>query len=207
MTMVIPAEPRRSSSSRKRVVDAESRLPVGSSASRILGSFARARAMATREAMLAAAQVDIGQQVSSPGLSLACGQVGSEHRELHVGEGRQLGKEVVELEDEAYLVSPVATGVVKMCQVPSCHGDRARCGGVDARQKVEQSRLAAARRASDGHRLPERHGEVDAGKGIDLSRVDAGHVLHVDGEQLFTHSSGPSGVSGGLLEPWDTVRR
>ena len=41
--------------------------------------------------------------------------------ELHIGEGGQLRKQVVELEDEADLVTPIATQVVQVGQVMAGH--------------------------------------------------------------------------------------
>ena len=127
ITMVIPAEPRRSSSSRKRGgrrgVETSGGL-IGQQDLGLVGqrpSDRDALALATRElrreAVLAATEADLFQQLAGSDLPLPGGQVGTEHGEFHIGKARQLRKEVMELKDQADLLPPVATQVMEVGQV------------------------------------------------------------------------------------------
>ena len=134
--------------SRKRLVDAESRLPVGSSARRILRvvgqrpgnrhPLALAAGQLRGQTVLTSRKVNLGQELAGPEFSLTTRTVSSEHGHLHVGEGAELGQQVVELEDEPNLVPPVAAEVTDLSQILTAHDDRTRGGGVDGGQEVEQ---------------------------------------------------------------------
>ena len=133
-TIVMPPCSSRPRRSKKRAVDVESRLPVGSSASRIFGSLARARAMATR--CRSPPDSSVGSRCSHPFRStsarsstspvppLVGGSMTAEHRELDVEQGGKLGQKVVELEDEAHLVASVVAQVVEVGQIMAGHDDR-----------------------------------------------------------------------------------
>ena len=190
ITMVIPSLLSRRRSSKKRLVVAESRLPVGSSAKRSFGSLTSARQLG-RQPALPAREVDGGEQLTGPGLALSPSRAGTEHGELDVGEGRQLRQQIVELEDEPDLLAPVGAEVGDLGQVLSGDPDGARSRRVDPGEQVQERGLAASRGSGDGHHLPLAHLELDARKRGHGSGEDPGDALELDqrrsGEEL-THS-------------------
>ena len=84
--------------------------------------------------MLAVAQINGGEKLSSSGSPLPSRPPTAEHGEFHVGQGRKLGQKVVELEDQTDLVAPVLAEVSYPGQVPSAHRHRATSSGSRWRQ-------------------------------------------------------------------------
>ncbi len=180
-----------------------SRLPVGSSANRTSGSMARARAMATR---------CISPPDSSRGLcfnrcprptisssSLARGDVlcrvpqiarstpcADHQRREHVFQRRQLGQQVIELEDHAELlvaqrVAPAARQVVDALAVEM---DFAGVRPVERGQQVQQRALARPALTDDRQELAVAHLEVDAAQDRNLDLPFAIALFQFDRSQL-----------------------
>ena len=95
--------------------DFESRLPVGSSASRILGRFTIARAIATRwrsppeswsgRWSLRPLKPDRGERLVDAAAPLGAPHAAEEERQLDVAGGGQARHQMEELEDEADLLA------------------------------------------------------------------------------------------------------
>ena len=148
-----------------------SRFPVGSSASRIGGSLASARAMATplllapgqlrRVVVPAVGQSHVGEQLPRPRRRVR--DAGDLQRHHHVLERAERRYEVEELEHEADPAPPQARELVFVEGRDVGAPDQYPAGRrrVEAGDQSEQGRLAAAGRADDGQRLPGRHGQVE----------------------------------------------
>ena len=98
-----------------------SRLPVGSSASRMEGSLARARAMATRWRSPAESSLGywwrrcfkahLAQQSFGTLGAVVRVLANGQHRHLHVFNGAQRGQQIKGLKDESHLVSAVVVEI------------------------------------------------------------------------------------------------
>ena len=143
----------------------ESRAPVGSSASRRVGSLARARAMARRwrcppesepGAALALSDRPSRSSRSRPRVSAGLRfEPGDHRRQGHVLEHGHALEQVEELEDDPDVRAAHAGQLVLGLAGDLLVGehDRALVGLVEAGDEVEQRRLAAARRSHDGDEL------------------------------------------------------
>ena len=188
---------------------AESRLPVGSSARSSRGLWTRARAMAAR--CRSPPDSSDGRcrarspRPSSLRIARACalrgpverpaGQGRRDHRrQERVLQDRQVGHEIVELEDEA-------DGVPALLVAPALRS----CGGVFALEhdlalgrpvqeahEVQEGALAAPRRAEDAEELAPFDVEIHA---VEDAKRGGAHavVLHqaAGREDRLTHSAGP----------------
>ena len=112
ITIVMPCSARRFwKSSRVCSTEAGSRLPVGSSASRISGAFAKARGerdpltLSSRELrgfpVGLVGEVDLGQEFFGADAALAARAVSAEHRDLDVSARVEVREQVVQLEHES----------------------------------------------------------------------------------------------------------
>ena len=146
----------------------ESRLPVGSSAMMMAGSFTMARAMATRcccppESSVGrwwtrSARPTVSRASTGTLRSMSIGGARIAERQLHIRERAVPGEQVEGLEDEAHLVIPDA-GQLIVAQ----RGDEdavqivlARGWAIEAAQDVHQGRLAGSGGAHDGDHLAAR---------------------------------------------------
>ena len=168
-----------------------SRLPVGSSASTSLGSATRARASETRccwppERLIRLVGQPLPQaDALQPGLGLGL-RPGSGHavelqRQRGVLHGGEHAKQVVELEDEADLTAAQAGErvVAELAQRLTLHQHLAFGRQVKPAQQVQQSGLAAAGGAHNGHELADVDGEVDV-----VERHHRGFAAPVDFGQI-----------------------
>ena len=196
VTIVRPWSTSDSNSANTMSAVAESRLPVGSSATISGGSLASARATATRcccppevlDGSLRAwsAMPDALEQVHRPVEALARRPQPAEvHRQHHVLDHRQRRQQLEELEDHADR-APAPLGGLALGQAGEVlAGDRDRAAGraVDAGDHVHQRRLAAARPADDRDELAPVHLEVDAVERPERPRVGdvvLDHAAQVD---------------------------
>ena len=85
--------------------------------------------------------------------------------EAHVLQGRQVGQQIVGLEDEAGLApQPGQGGVVGLQQLFTQHPQAAALGGPQAAEHGQQGGLARAGGAGEDHDLAGMHGQVDVGE-------------------------------------------
>ena len=164
----------------------KSRLPVGSSPRITAGSFASARATATRccsppescEGKCLSRSPRPTEREQRRGVG--CGRVavprGELDREPDVLLGGQRGDQVEELEDEAdLLAAEVGELVLREVRDVDAVDDDASVGGrVDAAEEVEERGLARAARSDDRHELAARDAEIDVVEGGD---VDLAHLV------------------------------
>ena len=97
----------------------------------------------------------------------------------------------MELEHKSDVMAAIRAEVPDRSQITSPHDYRAGGWRVDRGEQMKQGRLATARRASDGHHLPVFHAEVKGSQRWDWARINAAHVLNLDGELVghaLTHS-------------------
>ena len=166
MMMVLPCSTRSSKVLKTIPAVFESRLPVGSSATRMGGSLARARAMATRccwpperadgQLVGVVGHLHLLEQLHGALLALVERvHVAEVHRQHDVLDQRQRGQELEELEDDAQVAAaPDGHLVSRSACAPACRRpDLAGGGAVDAGDHVDQRGLAAARLADDADEL------------------------------------------------------
>ncbi len=181
----------------------ESRLPVGSSAKRIVGRVMSAREMATRccsppessdgRCVAARRETRLPEQLVEPRLvRLLARDREREEDVLLRGEHRQ---EVEELEDEADVLAPELRQVVVAERRDLGSGDRHGAARrlVEPGEGVHERRLARAGRAHDGDELARLDVERDAAQ-----RVDGGRALAVAAREVARFDddvAGPRGVS------------
>jgi len=111
----------------------------------------------------AVAQAQAPQQFGGalqPGLAALAGIDG---RHLDVALRRQVGQQVIALENEAEVFAAQFGQFVRvqLAGAAAVHAVVAAGGAVQAAQDVHQGRLARARRADDGHHFPGLDGQVD----------------------------------------------
>src|SRR5437870_7317041 len=195
----------RTKSSMISMLDCESRLPVGSSASSTEGALASARAIdalllpsgeLARQVVLAAAQADGREQLARAPVLLGERHVGVDHGERHVLERRRPPEQVEVLEDEA---DPAVAdrrarvgGEGRDVDVAQAIG--AACRLVEAADQVHARRLAGARCAHDRQELAGPDVERDAAQRphLDVAQVvDLPHVAELD-ERAHAGSHGYS---------------
>ena len=152
---------------------------MGSSQRRSRGRLTTARAMATR--CLSPPESVRGNAAARPrrptrsSTSRASrrpsvfGRPGEEERQRDVLLGRELGKEMVELEHESHARAAHgrARGRRERGPVRAVERHAARVGRVEPGEKVEQRRLSAARRAGDREEIARADGERNAAEDLD----------------------------------------
>ncbi len=184
--------------------DCQSRLPVGSSARRRLGSLTRARAMATlccsppeswpgRWPALSSSETSV-ERLAGPGERLSPVQAPDHEREADVLQGRELGQEMVELEDEADLPVPEGGHLAGRLgeEVLAVEDDPPFRRPVQAAEEVEEGRLADARGPHDRGQVPPAELEVEALEDAqDPLREGIGFPQVLGGQDDVTHISAP----------------
>ena len=196
--IVIPSSrlscPNRSITSR---LVCESRLPVGSSARRIGGSLARARAMATR-CCCPPESCDgwWSPRDSSPTFAskdftrrrrwAPRRPAGVEHRQFHVFRGRGAGQQVETLEDEADLAVPQAGPLVArhLHDLFAVQPVAAAGGVIEAAQRIHERGLPRARRAHQGHELAVIDIQRNALQGMDFDLAQGVYVLQISRREI-----------------------
>jgi hypothetical protein len=194
-------------------------LPVGSSPTISCGSAASARdsllltaGQLSWQVIGLVAQADQGQVAAGPvepfPFGAAAGEVQRQHRVL---QRRQRGQQLEELEYHAHVPAPPDGQFFLAHQVDPRSADRHRPRGrpVDPGDQVQDRRLAAARRAHDGHQLAGPDLQVDAAQGrvvhpahpvglLDAGQVDErlsdpgrtgrplGHTFHAHDRTFFS---------------------
>ncbi len=116
-------------------------------------------------------------------------------RHRHVLERGERRHEVERLEHVAHVVEPEAGErvLVHPGDDHARHLDPARGRLVQTRNQPEEGRLAAPRRARDGHELPRGHGQRHVGEHVD--GAPAAREAH--GERLHPDHVGPHVTGGG----------
>ena len=174
MTNAVPREvDSRTMASNTSSAVCESRLPVGSSAS--AGGLGHegaregaALALAARElarlVLEARAEADLLQDLRRAAARLVAVHPADEERHRHVLHRGELGKEVVELVDEAEraVAHPPALGLAHRAEGLALDRHRARRGRIQAAEDVQQRRFAGAGAPHDGNALAGMYVEVHA---------------------------------------------
>ena len=156
----------------------ESRFPVGSSASTMLGRFTRARAMATRwrsppesslgrwPSAIRQSQLRHHRLGQRPALPLR--HPGVHQGQLDVLKRRGTGQEVEGLKYEADLAvaDPCELGLVELGDGLAGQPVLASAGRVEAADQIHERRFARTRRARDGDELVAADGEVHSAQGV-----------------------------------------
>jgi hypothetical protein len=154
-------------------------LAVGSSARISAGSFASARAIATR--LLLAARELLGQEVDAlrqaealeqqprPIVRGGAAEAGDVERDLDILASRERGHQVEVLEDEAELSRPQLgqLGLRERGELQALDGDRAVAGVQQAAEHRQQRGLAAAGRSHDQDDLACQDRQVEVMNGVD----------------------------------------
>ena len=131
------------------------------------------------------------------------GMVGDVGHQRDVFRDRQAGDQVIELEHEADVAAPVGgqLGLARPAQVLLAEQHRARSGGIESAQDVEQGRLAAARGAQQDDELAAPDLQVDLAQGLDGEFAAAiGLAQSVDAKHRRRRGGGGEGVvvAGGV---------
>ena len=187
----------------------ESRFPVGSSARRIGGSLARARAMATRCCWPPeSCEGWWSMRDSRPTFFSSCrtrsrrwlprSRPAVEQRQFHVLQGAGPRQQIEALEHEADLPVPQAGPLVArhLDHLFALQQVTAAGGAIEAAERVHQRRLSGARGAHQGHVFAAVDVQRDALQGVDLDFAE--RVGLADVAQLDQRHFG-SGDRGGLL--------
>ena len=186
----------------------ESRFPVGSSASRMLGWLTRARATATRWRCPPDSSAGRWSLRSpSPTASSAADgalapflgrHAGVDQRQLDVVQGAGAREQVERLEDEADLLvaDPGQLGVGQVRHALPVEPVLARRGRVEAADHVHQRALAGPGRPHDRDEFVAVDVEVDAAQ-----RLDHFGAEHVVARQRPVRMTGPSSAVGSALRP------
>ena len=171
----------------------ESRLPVGSSASRIEGSFTSARAIATRWRW--PPDSSLGRCVMrepSSTFSSACfarswrssdWHAGVDQRQLDVVERRRARQQIERLEHEAdlFVADPRQLVVVHLADLFAVQQVRALARRVEAADEIHERRLARPGRPHDGDVLAALDGNRHAAQGVNLLRAHHVGFPQIDG--------------------------
>ena len=187
----------------------ESRLPVGSSARRIGGSLASARAMATRccwppescDGWWSMRDSRPTFSSSFRARSAPRGRAqprGVQQRQLHVLQGAGARQQVEVLEHEADLPVPQPGPLVArhLDDLFALQPIAAAAGVIEAAERVHERRLSRARGAHQGHVLAPVDVQRNALQGMDLDLAERVGLANV--VQLNQRHFGP-GDRGGLL--------
>ena len=173
----------------------ESRLPVGSSASRMTGSPATARATATRcccppESWLGTCFARCAMPTRSRASVTRCRRSAGPHAavgegQLDVLEDREIADQIEALEDEADLAIADARRVrgLELGDRPAVELVRPLRGGVEEAQDREQRRLAAPRGPADRDVFAARDLDADVRQRVRfdvLGGEDLGEILQFD---------------------------
>ncbi len=155
----------------------------------LLAAGHRARAV-----LGAVSQSQVLEQGARPLARFGQGPAGDEHRHHHVLEGRELGQQVMELEDEPQGAVPeLPQGVlVEREHVLPGHHHAPALRAVQAAEDMEERRLPHSRCAHDRDHLARGDGEVHPGQNRHIAGGGAVALDHVEG--------GDEGVYGST---WD----
>ena len=185
-------------------VEAAGRL-VGEQEARVVGEGTRDRdplALAARELrrppVLATRQIHGREQFVRTRPLLLAGCVRSEHRDLHVVERVQVGKQVVQLEHQPDFVATVRSRVAQRREVDAEHPQASLVGAVERGDELQERGLAAPRRAGDGDVLARRDRQREPVERVhEVAVVGLVDVDRLDGERaVFTHGVWPPVARG-----------
>ena len=99
----------------------------------------------------------------------------AEHRNLDVAADVEVGQQVVKLEYEPDLVSPVTGQVPFVREVDPVDDDLAAVGTVERREQIQQGRLPRSRRAGDRNELVAGNRQRDAVEGAHVRAIERLH--------------------------------
>ena len=172
-----------------------SRSPVGSSATRIVGSVTMARAMATRccsppESWAGIMVHPVGKVDDLKGHlhmipPLSSGKAGEKQGKLDVFKGGEDRDEIVELKDEPHIDGPPGGKLAfrKGGDIDAADVDRAAVDLIEGGNEIEKGALSRARRAHQRQKLSLFNVEVDIhqdGSDPVSSSVGFGHIFDLN---------------------------